>query len=482
MRAQENDPRGTMTPNPISRRLLLLLAFLMPLATAAAAAPAAGKLEWQASYEEALEEAAETGRVVFVAFDHAGEARCDHFLKKLSKDRELTALAELTLNVPVSRETHKKKGSCPRFKGVDCSDHRRSEIALRESLALENEKGVVAAPQYIWLDGQGNVLYSVPFELDREGLLWCFAAALRSANPEQAPPFPENVRAPRRLLKGKVYRPADEDDLGRGMTDEELKSTLKQIKSTIFGMSNTGAVLRLLFTDEGDAVDYACVELSGVLRSFGRGRLPGTLHTIGAISPPAFWEALTDFGEEEDPEIRIEVAVALEQMATPLATRFATTALSREREERVRHVWIRALAACGGAEGKVRKKILAETEEESDERSCANATIALGYLTPHADVRERLGALLSSQSIDVRTAAACAMALTRDESYVELLDVAHQRCAEGTEKEALDRALQALREGLLVPLEADVARVTGSHTSRERIFFRARPSGQDEER
>ncbi len=463
-----------MSVSPFWRRFGRSLALPAILVTTGAATAGASKIEWQASYELALEQAAAEHRVVFVAYDHEDEARCEYFLKKLTRDKQVAALAERTLNVPVSLQTHKKGGKCPRFKGLSCNDHRRSEAALRGSVVQENRHGVVAVPQYLWIDGEGKVLYSVPFEIDREGMIWCFVAALRRAGIEDAPEFPEGARPPRRLLVGDVYRPEDTDQQGRGLTPEELESLFKSMKTSFLGMANYEGLTRMLFTDEPDAVDYARVELGGAVRLLGSNRLSRTIHTIGEISPPSFWKALVDFEKIKDPEVRMEIAVALEQLATPQALKLAKAGFGREKDERARHLWIRALAACGAADKTSRKKVLGLCEDESDPRMCANATIALGYLAPHPDVRERLIARLSSISSDLRIAAACAMALSYDDGYVEALSAAHELCAEGAEKEALERALKALREGGIYRLEEDVARVTGSDLRRRRIFFRSR--------
>ncbi len=91
-----------MLVSPFWRRFGLSLMLPALFLTAGATTAVAGKIEWQASYEEALEKAAAENRVVFVAYYHDGEARSEQFLKKLARDKQVTALSELTLNVPVS--------------------------------------------------------------------------------------------------------------------------------------------------------------------------------------------------------------------------------------------------------------------------------------------------------------------------------------------------------------------------------------------
>ncbi len=452
----------------------LLAALLALIAPLCGSAPAP-KVLWQASFERAVELASEKNQVVFVVLDHEDEGRCEDFQRRLLRDKRILAQAERTLNVPASIETHKSSGTCPRFAGVECSDHRRSEAGLRDSILAKNALGTTAVPQYMWLDGQGQVLLSVPFEVEPDGLLWCFETARRMVEPEGVPLSAE-ARPPRRLLMGRTLQLPATDRFGRGMTKEELESALAENKKSIAGLSNRALIGRVLFTDEPEAVEYIEVELSGVMQLFARDSVPQTLRLLGLISPPRFWKVLEEFAKHDDPELRREVAVALEQLGTEDALRLAKACFKREKEERLMGSWARALAACGAGDKGTRKTLLELSEKGETPELRASATFALGHLQRHEDIRARWSALLESGTPELAAAAACGAALARDQEMKLATDAA-LAAAEGDQRSRLELAVAVLGGGDLYPLGPVVAEVTGDDLPRERIFFAGPPAG-----
>ena len=449
----------------MTRHLLPLCALLVSLGGPAPAP----KIQWQESYEQSLELAAEQGRVVFVVVDHEDEGRCEDFQRRLLRDKRLLALAERTLNVPASIESHKSSGACPRFAGLECSDHRRNEAALRDTVLAKNQLGTAPTPQYIWLNGKGEVLLSVPFEVEPEGMIWCFETAQRMVDPASGPPSAE-ARPPRRLLMRRTLQLPQTDRFGRGMTEDELKSALAENKKSLAGLSNRALIGRVLFTDEPAAVEYVEVELSGVMLLFARDSVPQTLRLLGLISPARFWKVLEDYAKHDDPGLRLEAAVALEQLGAEDALRLAKAGLKREKQERLLGAWARALGACGASDKGTRKALLDLSEEGETPELRASATFALGHLQRHEDIRARWAALLESGTPELAAAAACGAALARDEELVPALDAALAQ-AEGDQKAHLELAAAVLAGGDLYPLGPVVAEVTGDDTPRERIFF-----------
>jgi hypothetical protein len=462
-------------PHGARTKMIALLTAHAALTAAHLLPPA--NIEWQSSYEAALRAAADEKRVVFVAVDHAGEARSDRVLKILAKDKRLQALTQQTLNVPVSFQTHREKGNCPRFKGLSCTDHRRAGTSLLESVLQRNDKGMVAVPQYLWLNPQGEVLCSVAFEVEPEGLLWCFETTLRMLDVEETPPLSEEARPPRRLLMGRTLQLSPGDNNGRGMTPEELEVVLDETNRSFMGMANTGRILHIMFTDEEDAVDYVRIELNGVLKNYARDRLPDTLHAIGTISPASFWVTLEEFADSKGDAERHEVAVALEQLGAPDALRLVKRALKREKDKGVENAWIRALGACGATDKGTRRTLL-KLARSGDEIARANAIFALGYLQRHEDIRALWNEVLSDGSPALAVSAACSAALARDEQAIPAVEAA---IAAAEEKAPLERALAVLRGGDLFPIANDVAWVTRDDLRRERIFFAGPPTTEDDE-
>ena len=462
--------------------MTILLPTALLLAGGLPPAPPPVQLEWLSSLSEARRGAAESGDVIFVVVDHAGEGRCDTFLKKTLRDKRVQAAASTAWSLPVSFETHKKKGSCPRFKGVTCNDHRRAGTDLLEGALRRNAGGVMPIPQYLWLDGQGEVLLSVSFEIDAAGLLWCFEEARRRVSPEQAPPRSADSRPPRRLLIGRALELPEDDDRGRGMTEAELEEALDQTQRSFAGLGNVGLMLRIMFTDHPDAVDFVRVELTSVVATYARSRLGPTLHAIGDLSPAPYWVVLEEFHDSKDPAVRHEVAVALEQMGSPEALKLVKRAQRAEKDEDVKGAWIRALGACGAEDKSTRKTLLNLSAKGKSTVEQVCAVLALGYLLPHEDVRERWSELLAEGPSELRLAAACGLALARDRDGLEALEAAAEAAKE-EDKPPLERALAVLRGGDLYTLAPDVERLTGDYLARGRVFFGGpeRPSGIDED-
>ena len=483
-------------------RLLSLL--LPPFLALAPAAPVPGvKLTWEADLAAALERAADGRGVVFVALDHEGEARCEAFLK-LVGDKDVAAAAEGVSCVPASSQTHGKRDTCKRFKGLACADHQRTEADLVGSVLAENDQGTIAVPQYLWLDGRGEVLLSVTYEIDRAGLLWCFETARQLVDPEGAPARSEDSRPPRRLLMGSVFRPVDGDVRGRGMTPDELELAMDGAKSNLLGLVPLEDILEVVFTDEPDAVGYAVKNLGFVLESFAKRRVPRSLHTIGTIAPARFWEVVELFAEDDTDEVRHEAAVALEQLGARDGLKLAKQGWKDEERGALRGAWLRALAASGAVDKATRKTLLKVVGGEDEPRELrAAAAFALGYLERHDDVREAWSTLLEGDDGGLRVAAACGVALARDEAMLGAVETAlvaaggsleeraedagdevDEEPSEGEAQDgeadrddsdaaALARARAVLLGGDLAPLEQDVQRVTGDDLDRERIFFRA---------
>ena len=458
---------------------MLPLQVFAALASGFAPLHTAASFEWQANYEEALVQAADEKKVVFVAVDFEGEGRCDTFLEKLTKDKQVRALAEQTLNIAAADATHKKKGDCSRFKGMECNDHQRVMADLTGSILQINEDQIFCVPQYIWLDADANVLLSVPYEIDRDGLVWCFEAAQRLLDPENAAPFSEEARPPRRLQMGHTFAPLAVDKNGRGMTPDELDAALDETKSNFMGMLGVDSILRVMFTDEEEAVEYVQKQLTFLLEGFARDRISETLHAIGNLSPTRFWEAVGEFSNLDKASDRREVAVALEQLGARQALKMAKAGLKKEKDSDLEASWVRAVAACGAKDKGTRKTILKLATGEGSTDLRASAAFAMGYLQRGDDVREVWNELLQGSSAPLRVAAACGAALARDELAIPGIRTALDGLTDDdVNKESLQRTLDVLKGGDLYVIQQDVERVTKDPVDRERIFF-GNPEAED---
>jgi len=434
---------------------------------------AGSDIRWEGDLEAAQDQAKEEGRVVFIAVGMDGEARCEELVRDVYEDKDVVRLTQDTINLVASPDTHREgRKACPRFGGILCEDHCRLDWQLRDGLLPQNREEYCAVPQHVWLDPAGDVILSVPYELDAHEMKWCFVTALRRTDAGAATEMPEGARPPRRLVMKGIHRPTLGDPIGRGLTEEELEDEIKELKASFFGGARIGAMVKLLFTDEPDAVKYARVELGGGLVGWGDGKLlEGTVHLIGVLSPARFTVVLADLTKNASDGLRREIAVAFEQMGAPEGLKTVKSQLAKEKDHAIERCWLRALGACARDDKGARRTLLQAASKGKDQLRRRNAMIALGYLAPDEDVHALLRTSLASGHVDDRLAAACAMAISRDVRFVPDLQAALAEVQKGDQQRALQRALDVLEGGNLQVIERVVSEVAGDELRRERVFF-----------
>jgi hypothetical protein len=468
-----------------------LLTTLLLLLFAAPAFPG-GDLEWESDFAEANGRAFREQRVVFVAVHSDDEARSRAFWKHVYKDKRVRALAEDTVNLLACLDIGwNKRCPCAKSGGLDHDSAKFVEAALREELLGANAEGVIASPQHLWLDPNGAVLLCVPYELSADELSWCFAEAARLAGRPQ--PEVAGGRAPLRLLYGQTYAPRDRDDYGRGLRPEELEQVLAELKSSGAGRgkrgggggagrfrSRVGSMFQVAFTDEEDARDFITVELSSGWATFNGGDLLAeALQVLGALVPGNSWTIFEHSAGHRDALLRNQAAVALEQLRAPRALKLIKTALKHEKDAGVLKNWVRALGASGRADKGARRQLLQLSQNRADVLR-RNALFALGWLAPDGDVSERLVEALGASDAPDARAAACAMALSREQSYMPALE--SRLAGEGLDDDlrgTLESALTVLKGADLAGIESAVRDVCRDTIPRRRVFFRGMPSGED---
>jgi hypothetical protein len=310
-------------------------------------------------------------------------------------------------------------------------------------------------------------------ELDRDGLVWCFEAAARMVDPE-APYFSDEARPPRRLLIGRTFQPIAGDENGRGLTPDELEKALERDNTSWWSYGDLAKALKVLYTDEEEAVDFVRLQLARVLQGFANSSVLSSINSIGVMSPTSYWKALEDFAGHDGDEERREVAVAFEQLGAESALKVVKAAYKKEKDSRIKQAWVRALAASGPKNNATRRTILGIATEEDSIAMRASAAFAMGYLQRSEDVREVWYQLLADPSLDLRVAAACGIALARDEECIPAIEAALKAFPNqqsGDNKATLERVLVILLGGTLSTIQSDVERVTGDYTRRERVFF-----------
>lgn len=437
----------------------LALAFLLP-------APVAD-IAWQPSLDAALGRARSEKKVVFVAVNMDGEGANDRMAKLIYKDKDIVALAESTVNVIASLPEHAAAGKpCTRFAGIECAVHQACDRAVRAKVLKPDPSGNVVAPQHVFIDGDGKPLLSVPYEVTAGELAWCFVTATKRADPTSKIAMPGNAHKPGRVVIGGVYDPSG----GVGgaiqpITKTELAELIKRVKSGLETETHQAAFWRILHSDSQDAMDFIQAEL----RDSGGTKHAEILHAMGAVSPSAYWEMAVDFLDANDEQLRLESAAALEQLGAAQAVKAIEKALSKEKKPEVEKDLVRAWAACGARDPKVRAALTKRVRSEKNEivRTCS--IVALGLVHADEDVKACIQEQLSSKDEARQAAGALAGALTRDDAWIPALEalVASQNAETA---DAAKRALEILRGGSMQRLQMAVWAICKDKVARERTF------------
>ena len=455
--------------------LSLLLALLPGVAALSPLDPTDVRgIEWETEVESALNRASEEQRIVFVAAWIDDEGRSARFAKDVYPNREIAKLAEETVNLIASPGRHKKSGECRHFSDITCLEHQRVHAELVERDVLRaNSEGAVCAPQHLWLSPAGEVLLCVPFEMTADEVAWCFAFARWKLNEEA--PFHANdgARAPRRLVFGRGSMTAPGTS-GRGLTETELAEELKTLKSAFWNDGRIASWLKVVFTDDDQAAGYIRTELgTGALTWNGVERLNGALDVMGEWAPAVFAPVLTDFIKHEDPSVRLRVAIGLEQHGLPETAKTIRKALKKEKDPAVRRAWLRALGAAGYDDRAARKALMdvVSKEESGSDRRCA--ILALGWSAREEAVGAVLVELLQAESEEDSRVAGCALALSRDPSWIGLLEQRAAQLPDGPGKQGLLRCAEVLRGASLAQIRGEIESLCETPENRGRLYFQS---------
>ena len=179
--------------------------------------------------------------------------------------------------------------------------------------------------------------------------------------------------------------------------------------------------------------------------------------------------------DNSNDSMRDEAIVALEQLAAPESLKELRSALSKSRETAVTKNLLRAYAAAGYADKRVKREVLKRAKKDKDGVVRRNAIVSLGYLEPDEDVTALLGSLLDAGDPDDRAAAAVAMSLSREKAWLEKLKAVGEKEAEDRViKAACEGAAQALESGEMVKVKLSWNRATEDEIARERLFGTSR--------
>jgi uncharacterized membrane protein YgcG len=471
----------------------MILALLMSLLSAAPTS----QIPWTPSLEKAMEQSKAETKVLFLAINMDGEAANERVAKKVYADKAVIEQATRTLNVIASASEHAGAGKpCTRFDGVTCMDHRRSDTVARQQFLKADSQGFVVAPQHVFLGPDGKVILSVPYEIVASELVWCFATAQAKAFPDTKYPLPEGARMPRRVIMGGVYDPGNSEAGAAPPTKAEVQEIIKELRKGASAQDRMAKLLRLILSDDPDAVDYIEQELksSGAAQGGGRGgggggrgggggggggggrggdgaeRHARILQAIGAFAPLVYVPLTLPFLTHNDPNLRNAAAVALEQLGSPDALKDLQAALTEEKDPEVKKRLVRALGSCGASEGRIQTLLQRQLKPEKNPSNRAAVIVALGYAQENPANDSFLEGLLAGAAPLDAQAAAAAAALARNERWKPVLEKLLASTQDATQKAAFEKALEIVQSGKLAALAPLIEKLTGDDLPRERIF------------
>lgn len=450
---------------PLALAALTLLA--SPLA-------AQNKLDWVPDADVAFESATEEGAVIFVSIGFVGEARSEEIRKRVFADRAVVAQAARTINVPAWTWAIGDEKKLPDFGDAEAVDHSANLARATSEWISANELDTFAAPQHLWLNGAGEVLVSVPWELDADEMSWCFDEALRLAGVEDRPAPSKNAQPPRRLLLGAVVSLMDDDDLGRGLTEDELEPTMERLKRGFVTARNREDIGRIMFTANEDGAEFLGQQIG--LWDFGGAASAGIIDfvygLVGLVAPVEYLELLESEIESPRASLREIIAIGYEQIGHPDGLKAVKKALKSEKDEVVRPAWVRALGACATRDKSVAKQLIKLAEKDDNPLVQLNAVLALGHVLPQADARDWLMETVEQSAGETQRAAVLALALGRERSAIDALKKLRAKVKLDETVAAFEAALKVLEGANLFELEEAVRAVDGSELPRPRLFYR----------
>ncbi len=440
----------------------------------------AGTIQWQTSYDAALEAAKKDNKVLFIAVNMDGEGANDRLARNVYADKDVVALAASTVNVIASRSEHSPAGKeCTRFPGLECAQHTACEMSVRKNVLKADPTGNVVAPQHVFLAPDGKPLLSVPYEVTASELEWCFVTAIKKADPTSKIAMPSSAHMPPRVVIGSVYDPSSAvGGAIQPIAKKELLTLIDQVKRGMKDDANQTAFWRILHSDLPEAMAFIQAEMrsggngaSGDPNGEGGGQKHrDILHAMGAVSPQAYWEMAADAIGPGDDKVRLEAIAALEQMAPPQAVKSLEKALAKEKKPEVQKDLVRALAACGSADPKVRAAIVKRAKTEKNELVRINAIVALGLVEQDEDVVACLKEFLAGKDESLRAAATCAAGLSRDDTWISVIEPLKAAGGDATVVDTATRALEVLRGGPIQRLQLPVWTMCKDTVPRERTF------------
>jgi hypothetical protein len=375
----------------VRRWIVLLSLVAAALQAGPADAQQATLPAWAASVEAGLAAAKEKKQAFMVALNMDKERGNQQMLDEVYTSPEFNEAAKSCVVAVASMFEHgAKRGVCPRFGTVTCAQHRAIEKVLREEWLHRGPKDDIESPRHVFLSPEGKILFQRVWTVDAPTL----AALMRRAS---------ELCTPERLAKwdtidGRMERAAD---------------PIAAVRE---------AALAELIGANDPAIDDRLIKLAKATQD------PAVAGSVYAAFVAAEAPERRKLGQSgltnRLPEVRVQVAHALESLAPEenIAALLAQAAV--EKDDRARGEMYRALGVLGTKPKKDPRveKLLLKAIGASKDGARGHACVAIAPWAKEAAVKAELRKILvQGDSQDLKSAAAWALGYSEDQEVAQEL-------------------------------------------------------------
>lgn len=423
-------------------------------------APAVAQgFKWVKTVDEALEKAKTEKKVVLFAVNLEGEWANDELVRLHYQNPLLTKLADNMICVFCSAFTGRPATAKT---GLHTDANKNNERIVRGRFLKADSDQWIVAPQHIFVGPDGKILSSVSYRVTEGELEWMMVNAIRQVNPAFEWTASNAYRAPASMRKGAA-------DTGEG---REPPPTAKQVRQALdniakeansrqgFGPGGGGrggrggrgggrgnwgrlsADMELVIrSDRPEALKWGKIALRN--RWVGR-RL---MVAVGEKSPMAWAKIAADHVTDNNADMRLATAVALEQLCDPKTLAKLKAGFKKEEELDVQGRMLRAMAAVAPTNSGTKALIQKTLKTHKAEYVRAHATVAVGLLEDRAAVTAGLTKALQDKSGLVRSVAAYVIAIRLDKEMLQHLKFSLQAETAADVKRWMEEAVTAVTSG-----------------------------------
>ncbi len=375
------------------RRLLTLSFLAAALATGgpAAAQQTAAHPAWAESIEAGLADAKAKGQALMVVLNMDKERGNQQMVDEVYTSPEfheaakhcVVAMASLFQH-PTKREA--KGPVCARFGSVTCAQHQAIEKVVRHDWLGRGPKDDVESPRHIFVSPAGKILFQRIWTMDAPTLAALMTRATALCTPDRLAKWD--------TVDGRIERASDPIAAVREIALAELVAA------------------------NDPAIDERLVKLAKTTST-----APGVAGAVwaafvGAATPERRKLGQAGLGDKQ-PDVRVQVAHALEKLAPEESLAPLLAQAAREKDDRARGEMYRALGALGVRPAKDPRveKLLLKAISTSGDGARGHAAVAIAPWASEAAVKTELRKIVvQGDSQNLRSAAIWALGYSQDKT------------------------------------------------------------------